>query len=204
MNKLFVLSGIKESDGSFLELRKNALLADTYSDSRYVVEIISGSVSVQCQIPDEKRVLISKLDPGALFGISNLFLENDLKTVLECIADAKLFLVPKSLVKQRLAESNEAMEYYCTLMNKKLQFLIERIENISLPRARSKVAFALLFGHFDKTKRKEDIASYLAISKASLFRELTYFLEMGLITKNGRKIKIVNRDALDAYLSESE
>lgn len=204
MNKLFVLSGIKESDGSFLELKKNALLADTYSDSRYVVEIMSGSVLVQCQITDEKRVLITKLDPGALFGISNLFIENDLKTVLECVADAKLFLVPKSLVKQRLAENNEAMEYYCTLINKKLQFLIERIEKISLPSARSKVASALIFGYFENTKRKEDIASYLVISKASLFRELTYFIEMGLITKKGKKIRVVDRDALDAYLSESE
>lgn len=204
MNKLFVLSGIKESDGCYLELKKHSLLADSYSESRYVVEIVSGSVLVQSQITDAKRVLITKLESESLFGISNLFIENELKTVLECTQDAKLFLVPKSLMKRRLAENSKAMEYYCTLMNQKLQFLIGRIENISLPSARSKVASALISGRFLKAKRKEDIASYLAISKATLFRELNYFLEMGYITKEGRNIRVIDPDALDSYLSEAE
>lgn len=199
MNKIFVLSGIKESDGCYFELKKHSLLADSYSESRYVVEIVSGSVLVQSQITDDKRVLITKLESGSLFGISNLFIENDLKTVLECTQDAKLFLVPKSLMKRRLTENSKAMEYYCTLMNQKLQFLIGRIENISLPSARSKVASALISGRFLKAKRKEDIASYLAISKATLFRELNYFIEKGYITKEGRNIRVIDSDALDSY-----
>ena len=73
---------INTDDGFCLELKKGSLVDDSYSSARFVTAVMSGSINVMSQIADDKRVLISKLKEGDVFGISNLFIEDNLKTVL--------------------------------------------------------------------------------------------------------------------------
>lgn len=202
MNKLFILSHIEEQDGINIKLKKGALLDDIYRSSRYVVEVKEGSLSAQSEITENKRVVISRLEEGAIFGISNLFIEDNLKTVLECEKDAKLFLVSKELFKRKLLENTAAIEYYAKTMNEKLQFLLSRIERLSLPSARLKVAYALRDGLFLENSNRDEIAASLAISRASLFRELYFFSDMNIIRRDGNNISIIDEEELDRIINE--
>lgn len=201
MNNLFTLASINESDGTTIDLKKGAILDDSYRSSKYVVEVLKGRLLVESQIKEDKRIVISKLEDGAIFGISNLFIDEDLKTVLECDEDAKLFLVPKALFKEKLLKNEEAIVYYAKTLNEKLQFLISRIEVLSLPSARLKVAYALNKGLLEDSNR-DDIASSLAISRASLFRELSYFSSQHIIKRNGIKITVINKAELERIINE--
>lgn len=202
MNKLLTLSHIKQQDGINIDLKKGALLDDIYKSSRYVVEVKKGSLSVQSEITENKRVVISRLEEGAIFGISNLFIEDDLKTVLECEEDAMLFLVSKEFFKKKLLENTAAIEYYAKMMNEKLQFLLSRIERLSLPNARLKVAYALKDGLLLENSNRDDVAASLAISRASLFRELSYFSDMNIIRRDGSNISIIDDEALERIFNE--
>ncbi len=202
MNILLTLSHIEEQDGINIALRKGALLDDSYRSSRYVVEVKKGSLSVQSEITENKRIVISRLDEGAIFGISNLFIDDNLKTVLECEEDAELFLVSKKLFKKKLLENKAAIEYYARILNEKLQFLLSRIERLSLPSARLKVAYALKDGLLLENSNRDDAASSLAISRASLFRELSYFSDMAIIKRSGSHIKVIDEEKLDLIINE--
>lgn len=202
MNRLLTLSHIDEQDGININLKKGALLDDIYRSSRYVVEVKKGSLSAQSEITENKRVVISRLEEGAIFGISNLFIEDNLKTLLECEEDAKLFLVSKEIFKKKLLENTAAIEYYAKMMNEKLQFLLSRIERLSLPNARLKVAYGLKDGLFLENSNRDDIAASLAISRASLFRELSYFSDMNIIRRDGSNISILDDEALERIINE--
>ncbi len=193
---------INTDDGFCLELKKGSLVDDSYSSARFVTAVMSGSINVMSQIADDKRVLISKLKEGDVFGISNLFIEDNLKTVLECNEDCTLFMIRKEVFRKKLMEDIDSMTLYCQTINRKLQFLLDRIEKLSAPTAKSRIASALLSGSYMISRTRDELASSLGISRATLFRELLLMQKDGIIAKSGRNIEIRDRSKLILYSSQ--
>ncbi len=193
---------INTDDGFCLELKKGSLVDDSYSSARFVTAVMSGSINVMSQIADDKRVLISKLKEGDIFGISNLFIEDNLKTVLECNEDCTLFMIRKEVFRKKLMEDIDSMTLYCQTINRKLQFLLDRIEKLSAPTAKSRIASALLSGSYMISRTRDELASSLGISRATLFRELLLMQKDGIIAKSGRNIEIRDRSKLILYSSQ--
>lgn len=191
MNRLFAICGVGDEDGRRMTYPKGSLVDDREGASRSVVLVLSGTLLVYSAVSDEKRLLLSVLESGDIFGIANLFLEEDLSTVLECGRESVLFLYPKNKLREKILSSGEAAECYSTLLNTKLQFLTKRISLLSMPSSRSRLAAALVDG--EEYRSLEEFSSYLNISRATLFRELRFFEDDGIIERRGRRIIIKDR-----------
>ncbi len=198
MNRLLSICGIREEDGRRVTYQKGAIVDDRTESERSVVLVISGTLRVFSVVSDEKRILLSKLESGDIFGVANLFLEEDLVTELECALECTLFLYPKEKLRKKILSSKEAMECYSTLMNEKLRFLTGRIALLSMPSSRSRLAAAIIDGVGYRSL--EELSSYLNISRATLFRELGYLENEGLIERRGRRIVITGREKLSDYV----
>ena len=195
--KLLDLCKIKDEDGIELSSNKGSLLDDCYNYGKYVVLVEKGEVSVKSIASDEKETLLSTLEKGDVFGICNLFAEEDLPTLLEARTECILKLYPKDLLRNRILENPDAMKEYGILCNKKLQFLLRRIEELSGMSTKNKVISYLLKEDGDViSKRKTTIASSLGISRASLYRELGALEKEGLIKIAKAGIEIKNRKKL--------
>lgn len=194
MNRLFAICGVGDEDGRRMTYPKGSLVDDREGASRSVVLVLSGTLLVYSAVSDEKRLLLSVLESGDIFGIANLFLEEDLPTVLECGRESTLFLYPKEKFREKILSSGEAAECYSTLLNTKLQFLTKRISLLSMPSSRSRLAAALVDG--EEYRSLEEFSSYLNISRATLFRELRFFEDDGIIERRGRRIIIKDRAKL--------
>ena len=193
---------INMDDGFPVEMSKGSLIDDVYSSSRFATAVIKGSINVMSQIADDRRILITKLKEGDIFGISNLFIEEDLRTVLECNEDCTLFMIRKEAFRKRLIENESAMIMYCQTINRKIQFLLDKIEKLSVPTARSRIAYSLISGSYMLSRTREELASSLGISRATLFRELSLLQQDGIIEKDGRKLRIKDRRKLLLYSSQ--
>lgn len=191
MNRLFTICGVGEEDGRRVTYPKGSIVDDRDGTSRSVVLVLSGTLLVYSAVSDEKRILLSKLESGSLFGIANLFLEEDLSTVLECGRESELFLYPKEKLREKILSSGEAAECYSMLLNNKLQFLTKRISLLSMASSRSRLAAAIIDGV--EYRSLEELSSYLNISRATLFRELRFFEDDGIIERRGRRIIIKDR-----------
>ncbi len=194
MNRLFTICGVGEGDGRKVTYPKGSLVDDRDGTSRSVVLVLSGTLLVYSAVSDEKRLLLSKLESGDIFGIANLFLDEDLSTVLECGRESVLFLYPKEKLREKILSSGEAAECYSTLLNTKLQFLTKRISLLSMPSSRSRLAAALIDGV--EYRSLEELSSLLNISRATLFRELASLEKGGVIERRGRRIVIKEREKL--------
>ena len=193
---------INMDDGFPVEMSKGSLIDDVYSSSRFATAVIKGSINVMSQIADDRRILITKLKEGDIFGISNLFIDEDLRTVLECNEDCTLFMIRKEAFRKRLIENESAMIMYCQTVNRKIQFLLDKIEKLSVPTARSRIAYSLISGSYMLSRTREELASSLGISRATLFRELSLLQQDGIIEKDGRKLRIKDRRKLLLYSSQ--
>ncbi len=196
---LFSICGIRKEDGFIRRLRKGVLV-DGSSD--YTIGILDGTINVMCQVADDKRIMISKLKAGDIFGISDLFISNEIMTVLECGENSELLMIRKDLFRKKLIENPEALEEYCRIMNSKIHFLIERIAGISAKSARSSIALAILNGSYKKYRTRDELASALGISRAALFRELSALTKEGIIQKNGHKYEILKLHMLEYYAGQ--
>ena len=193
---------INMDDGFSVEMSKDSLIDDVYSSSRFATAVIKGSINVMSQIADDRRILITKLKEGDIFGISNLFIDEDLRTMLECNEDCTLFMIRKEAFRKRLIENESAMIMYCQTVNRKIQFLLDKIEKLSVPTARSRIAYSLISGSYMLSRTREELASSLGISRATLFRELSLLQQDGIIEKDGRKLRIKDRRKLLLYSSQ--
>ena len=197
MNRLLELCNIKEGDYIERTFSRTRLVDDTEGDVKCAVAVLSGRVDVFAISPDGKEVLLTSLEKDALFGISNLFREDDLRTVLQCREKSTLAFIPKELLKERILNNTEAMKEYSILCNSKIQFLLSRIEQLSLNTAKAKLIEYLLTEGDKAILTRDELASHLGISRAALFREIATLQSKGAIETKGSRLTVIDRDKLE-------
>ena len=86
-----------------------------------------------------------------------------------------------------------------------MQFLIRRIEFLTMQSGKKKLVQYLLEvpgkgGQFGKNVSRDELASILGISRASLFRELAGLTKQGLIALRDGEIYLLKPDELEEIL----
>ena len=94
---------------------------------------------------------------------------------------------------------------YAALCNRKLQFLLRRIELLTMQYCRGRLIAHLLeqqdeAGLVKITGSREDLARRLGVSRAALFRELSALQSMGAAAVDGNSIRIQDRPLLEELL----
>lgn len=77
---------------------------------------------------DGREILLSQLEKGDCFGVVNLLTNTEFPTVLRCRTDTTLATMPKSQLLAVMEKNSELALRYAGFCNRKMQFLIRRIE----------------------------------------------------------------------------
>lgn len=174
------------------------------SDDNCVVFVYSGSISVCYTTLDGRNIHINTLVPGQCFGISNLFDASELSTTMQCLTPTSLVLVPKETVRKAVEESSDLAIRYATFCNKKIDFLIQKLDFLTTSSGRGKVMKYLITFQDSQgklpVKSRDELASHIGISRATLFRELGYLKEKGFITLDEKSIMVVKEEDLRELL----
>ncbi len=180
-----------------LTLRKGLLLDDVFSSSSMLVVIMSGELEVLCPAGGLANVLAS----GAVYGISNLFVEDSLASRLRAKSDVSLVLLPKEEVRTAMDADVRLYRLYCALLNRRLDFLFGRVDTLSLKSNRKRVAKCLLDGQAGRFSSREELANYLALGKSALFRELAHLAACGAISYDKDDIRVIDSERLKEVLN---
>ncbi|MGL5434859.1 MAG: Crp/Fnr family transcriptional regulator [Lachnospiraceae bacterium] len=186
--------------------KKGRIISDNESGQSCVVFVVHGSIEVYSVALDGKEIMLSLLEKGDCFGISNLFLEEEeLRTVLKCSEDSSVLLIPKPQLIEMMRKDGTLAVRLAALYNRKIEFLLKKIEFLTMQSGKGKVAEFLLSQADDSgiirlSHSKENLACMLGISRASLFRELSYFQSHDMISQEQNCIRIQNRKKLEAVL----
>ncbi len=173
-----------------IKYSQGKVLADDLHGTSAIGLVVSGVVEVFSVALDGKDIQLNTLSKGDCFGICNLYVETELDTVLFAAEETEILYIPKSVLLECLEKDPALSARYATICNQKLQFLLKRIELLTMQSCRGRVAAFLLDKQNEKGEVKikgsrEDLARHLGVSRASLFRELSALQVLGAIKLEG-------------------
>ena len=171
-------------------------LEDRVASTPCAVAVAQGAVDVFSVAVDGREVRLSSLVTGEVFGICNLFAAHDLPTLLRSRDDTLLVRIPKELLTAVIETDPAVNRHYLELCNHKIQFLIGRIEELTMQTTRSKLLDYLTLhadaqGIVHLPGSREELAAYLGVSRAALFREIAALKQAGALASAGRDLRVL-------------
>lgn len=186
---------------------KNDRLPATAEKEAAVGLIVRGRIQVYSLCFDGTAVGISTLGMGECFGISNIFTGEDLSTLLVSDRKTEVAFIPKDCFFALLESTPGMMVRYATICNRKLRYLTEKIEFLTIPSCRIRLIAFLLKNNQGGVVRleysREQLSRILGVSRASLFRELRVLNDSGCITTEKDAISISDPAALRLLLERA-
>lgn len=173
--------------------------------------IQSGKVKVYSTGLNQKQQIVRFASPGHLLGHRGF--EKELYPIGAKTMDDSVVCFVENEILDDLFEGNpkfvaELMKFY----SRELRKMENRMKSLGQMNTREKISEALLllceaFGLNEKNKlnvpfTREDIANIAGTSAEQVMTQLTGFEEEGLISKVGRKIKILNLEGLQNIIAK--
>ena len=185
--------------------RAGQIISDKPSGVSSVGMIVSGRVEVYSVALDGKDVQLNALTAGECFGVCNLMASAELETVLRCGEETEVLYIPKAVLLSCMEQDAGLAMRYAALCNWKVQFLLRRIELLTMQSCRGRVIAHLLAGQdrngcVKPTGSREDLARQLGVSRAALFRELAALQSMGVLRSEGNLLTVLDTPALEKLL----
>ena len=123
---------------------KGQIVSDRQKNEEILGLIMDGSMDVYSIALDGREILLSQLEKGDCFGVVNLLTKTELPTVLRCRTDTTLVIIPKCQLLSAMEKNSELALRYAGFCNKKMQFLIRRIEFLTMQSGKKKLVQYLL------------------------------------------------------------
>ena len=184
---------------------KGQIVSDRQKNEEILGLIMDGSMDVYSIALDGREILLSQLEKGDCFGVVNLLTKTELPTVLRCRTDTTLVIIPKCQLLSAMEKNSELALRYAGFCNKKMQFLIRRIEFLTMQSGKKKLVQYLLEvpgkgGRFGKNVSRDELASILGISRASPFQGACGADKAGTHALRDGEIYLLKPDELEEIL----
>lgn len=179
-----------------VEYSEGRYLADEIQGEPVVGFVLKGCVAVYAVALDGREVCLNHLYPNDCFGIANLVAPGNVDTVLHCEPHTVVAYVNKEALLRLLHHDAALAMKYAMLCNAKIQFLLKRIESLTMQTSRGKIIVDILL-HRDGLQMnligsRDDWANRLGMSRATLFRELAQLQKQGYISIKGKNLTILD------------
>jgi len=170
------------------------------SPLRGIGVIISG----KAKIISGGGSLLRLLNSGDSFGAASVFNSSPAnRTEVVCSSSCRLLVVGEDVIHRVITEEPSAAVRYITFLSDRIAFLNTRIGALAAGDTSEKVAGFILSLDTDRNGKVSisqyltNVASGLNMSRASLYRTLDRFTELGYIKKEEGNVTILDRDALE-------
>ena len=183
------------------ELLRYEANSEISSDGAITI-ILKGSISVTKRSGD-KKLLMRMFGAGSVSGVASLFSDaTDSVSSLTALSHSEVLLIPGESVTALIHENGAFAMDYIKFLTSRIRFLNSRIKAYTASGTEAKLAFHLLLSDEFETNEIELHVSYsklaemLDMGRASLYRAIDTLTAKGIIAKDGKRILILNKLAL--------
>lgn len=197
------LESLFRKNGSCLEYyNKGEIIRHRMDNCNALLLLLKGEVSTEMQDAEGKRVVLEKIEAPSILASAILFSSEPILPV-DIVASEKT--VTLSMKKELILELCMTKEKFLrgllkdmgdrvTLLAKKVYFfslnsLKEKLSQYLLEKASGKNCLTL-----DITK--DELASFFGVARPSLSRAFSELAKEGLIAQEGKKVKLIDKNAL--------
>ena len=175
--------------------------ADAPANGFYAV--IDGRVKIFRTSPAGKEHILHVFGPGEAFGEVAVFEGGTFPASAQAIETCKALFIPREEFRNVIGEDPDMAMNMMAMLSQRLRILVNKIDDLSLKEAPSRVAAYLLLlrssqdsDTFRLDLQKGQIAFYLGTIQETLSRIFKRFTEQGIIDIQGKEITILNTDQL--------
>ncbi|MGN0469133.1 MAG: Crp/Fnr family transcriptional regulator [Acutalibacteraceae bacterium] len=199
-----LLKNVFNEENTFFEKYKNGELI--YSSEKFknaVGFIVSGEAKV---IRKGSRVLVGRLQKNDVFGCQSLFLSASyFSNEIVAKGETTVLYISKAAVVVLMQNEPCFSLDYIRYLSKRIYFLGQKIVGYTGGSAESRLANFLLnsFGDyktFELDMTMSQLADWLDIGRASLYRALDAIEKAGAVEKSGKVIRLLNREKLISFI----
>lgn len=172
--------------------------------------VVSGRVKIFKLSPEGKEQILHIFGPGDPFGEVAVFAGQHFPANAEAMESSRIFFFPRESFAALIRDNPSLALNMLAILSKRLRRFANLIDDLSLKEVPGRLAAHLLYLS-DKSEgteqlelniTKTQLASLLGTIPETLSRILGKMTKQGLIESDGRRIKIVDREALEE-LAES-
>jgi len=203
---LHLLQGINIINSSY---PKGAVILSDAEPADRLGIVISGSVEAQKIFPSGKTLTIARFTQSDLIAEAAIFSSPNVHhATIIARENCEILFISRGDLLLLFSRDPDIMAHFLELFSNRIILLNQKIELLSLETTRQKIAHFLLKEM--KNQDSQDIvtlpfsklilAEHMNITRPSLSRELSKMSAAGWISVAGRKISILNLDALENSL----
>lgn len=166
--------------------------------------ILHGSAKVKTK---DGSVIVGCLEENDIFGCQSLFLGSEYFTnkIVASANTTVFYLDKKAIIALMQLDSSFSLDYI-RYLSERIYFLNKRIVNFTGGTAESRLANYLLscFGDYKvyvTDRPMNQLAVSLDIGRASLYRALDSLIESGAIEREGKILRLINKEKLISFIS---
>lgn len=170
---------------------------------------IEGRVKIFRTSPSGKEQILHVFGPGEAFGEVPVFEGGTFPAHGQAVDDCQALFFPRKDFENMIKEDPDLAMKMMAMLAQKLRILVNKIDDLSLKEAPSRVASYLLLlrssqesDTFKLDLPKGQIAFYLGTIQETLSRIFKRFTEQEIIEINGKEITILNMDELQDIANE--
>lgn len=194
----------KKVAARFISYKKGHLIEKDQNDSIGIV--LSGKLHAMKYSIKGKAMFLRAISKGDIFAIGNVFNEKKIRlSYIEVIKDSSVvYIDDKDLL--TFFENKQVLRNYLTYVNSKIIYLNQKIEIIAQDSIRDRVLIFIYNQWFLQNKNmlikidmtKNDLADYLGISRASLYRIIDDLKHDGILVWDKKRI-LIKRDLNEIF-----
>lgn len=181
--------------------------SDTPANGFYAT--LKGRVKIFRTSPSGKEQILHIFGPGESFAEVPVFEGGTFPVHAQTLEKSELLFIPRQEFARMIGQDPDLAMEMMAQLSSRLRILVNKIEELSLKEAPSRVASYLLLlsaGQENDTIRldlpKGQIAFYLGTIQETLSRILKRFSEDEIIDVKGKEITILDREALQEIADE--
>lgn len=194
--------------------KKGDLLCRTGEKSDTLFIINEGGVKISKLTKDGKEQIVHILTSGDFFGELSLFTNNETYNFdVYAISNTKICTLTKQNMDEILINNPQISLKLLQVITKRLSDTENLAQNLATNDAEIRIAYMLLefaekYGvptsEGLKVKlpiNREEMASYVGVTRETISRKLSIFEELGIISHKGNKLLIINKlEMLKSYV----
>ena len=158
--------------------------------------VLKGALEVS-KDTGKGRLFMSRLEAGAISGMSCLFAGTSFPTTVTAAGDVRILFITEEQLMSLFGRYPGVLQKYLSLLSRKICFLNEKIESITAPDAvealrayLTDISLKLGTDTFPLPVSALRLAETLGIGRTSLYRAFDQLSTEGFLTKNGKIITL--------------
>lgn len=201
LNRVLSVSGYE-----YKLYKKDEPVYSRTSFSRSIGVLLEGRLYVTKENADGKRIVMSTLNKGNIFGAAALFnSEQEFATDICAAEDCRIVFFSQAIIKRLIERESKIAENYIVYLSERILFLNKKIYFLTSGTAEQRLSSHLMnnlseFDFLPLPMPMVKTAEALNISRASLYRALDAIVDSGAVEKKGKLMRIADIERLCDFI----